>query len=684
MADNNNSLTMLRLELFGGYRALLDQQPLEGFVSNKVRALFAYLAVSGKPQPRQVLAEMFWGDKSDTVANTNLRVALSNLRSIVAPYVQIGRHEVSVAPGAPLVLDVAEFRRRMERNSPRGHEIDSSLIEEALVLYQGDLLDGFMVRDAQSFDEWALWQRERLRLMALQGLQNLSGHYTERGDYPKALNFAHRLLELEPWQEEGHRQMMLLLALSGNRGAALAQYETCRRILASELNTQPLPETNALLERIKAMPRSSLAPAKALSKHSLFGRDNEYAWLLRQWRQVTERRCQITLIEGEMGIGKTRLVEEALRQVGEGSGLVLRARCHQFDQNLPLQPVADLLRQAFNRHSELKHLVAPVWLPHLASILPEVYELPTAVNGEAHNYGGSLSTLHSFEAVNQTLRALASLAKTPLVIFLDDLHWVDGATVDLLRYLLHRLSERPIWLVGAYQQDGIEPGHPFLSLRSALIAEDRAKVLRLERLPRSAIANWISTAPSVAESQREQVTEVIMQRGQGNPFITSQILRDLSSAAAPGRLGVESRAAGNGQPAVAEWQWQWQARQIPFAVREIVLLKLNQLSPAARGLLSEAAALGEPFDAQTLAWIDPGQPATELLNECLEKGLITVVQPGVFRFVHPMTREIAAEWLTPWRRQRIGSLFGRTEAVQADAPPPAPALAGRRLINLRK
>jgi DNA-binding SARP family transcriptional activator len=649
---------LLRVELFGGFRVSIDHRPLDGFVSNKARALFAYLVITKKPQPRQVLAEMFWGNKRDAVANANLRVALSNLRSVAGSHLLIGRHEVSLDPAAPSELDVDKFQTTMEQFSLRWQEINVPMLEEAIALYQGDLLDGFEVRDAASFDEWALWQRERLRQMALQGLHKLSMHHTERNNYDEALKATHRLLDLEPWQEEGHRQMMLLLALTGNHSAALAQYEACRRMLASELNVQPLPETNALLERIKAMPKApaQLAP-KPRPKNTLFGRDTEYDWLLQQWKAVELNRERITLVEGEMGIGKSRLVEEALHQIGAYDATTLQARCHEFGQDLPLQPIADLLRLGLSKQPDLLQRISPVWLPHLATILPEVHEQPASGNGSQPSYGTNLMTLHLFEAVHQAFKALAAVSPAAgplrLAVFIDDMHWIDSASVDLLRYLIHRLAELQIWLVGAYQLEGIDPEHPFLRLRSALIVEDRARVLRLERLPAAAIVEWINAVPGVEASQRSRLTEIIVQRGQGNPFITSQMLRDLS------QIVLEVRRS-NGQQ--GDGSWLQQAAQIPFVVREVVLLKLNRLTPAARHLLCEAAAVGEQFDLTALTTSESPTAFADLLVECLGNGLITASQPGVYRFAHPMMREIAAEWLSPWHRQHAGSRISRVDS----------------------
>jgi predicted ATPase len=185
-----------------------------------------------------------------------------------------------------------------------------------------------------------------------------------------------------------------------------------------------------------------------------------------------------------------------------------------------------------------------------------------------------------------------------------------------------------------------------------LIVEDRARVLRLERLPAAAIADWVNTVAGLEQDDKERLCELVVQRGQGNPFITSQMLRDLSQL-------VTKAGHRNGQHTAGSWLQQ--ATQIPFAVREVVLLKLNRLTPAARDLLCEAAAIDEQFDLHTLAGNEPREPIAGLLGECLENGLITAVQPGVYKFTHPMMREVAAEWLSPWRRQRVGSRLSRLD-----------------------
>ena len=125
-------------------------------------------------------------------------------------------------------------------------------MQQAVELYRGDFLAQFVQSGSEAFEEWTLIQRERLHREALNALYHLTQHFEWRGDYTQALHYAQRQLELDPWREEAHRQIMRALALTEQRSAALAQYETCCRALAQELGAEPAAETTALYEQIKA------------------------------------------------------------------------------------------------------------------------------------------------------------------------------------------------------------------------------------------------------------------------------------------------------------------------------------------------------------------------------------------------------------------------------------------------
>jgi hypothetical protein len=184
-------------------------------------------------------------------------------------------------------------------------------LRKAIELYRGDFLEGFHVRNAPGFEEWMLGEQERLRQLALQALHMLTTHHTMRGEYGAGVDYITRLLALDPWREEAHRQLMLLLARSGQRSAALAQYETCCRVLVEGLGVEPSAETTALYERIRAAPerRHNLPPRPT----SFVGREEELAVM---GQHLANPDCRLLTVIGPGGIGKTRLaLQVAAEQV---------------------------------------------------------------------------------------------------------------------------------------------------------------------------------------------------------------------------------------------------------------------------------------------------------------------------------------------------------------------------------
>ena len=234
----------LSLSLLGPFQVTLDGQPVTGFKSNKVRALLAYLAVEAdRPHRREVLAGLLWPDWPDRDALNNLRYALSNLRRVIGdrtaepPFLLITRDTLQFNVASDYWLDVTAFTEMVEVDKTHPSAIDQ--LQQAVALYRGSFLEGFSVGDSPAFEEWALFTRERLGRQMSSALHRLSATYEQQGEYEKAQACAWRQVELEPWDEAAHQQLMRTLALSGQRSAALAQYETCRRLLAEELGVEP-------------------------------------------------------------------------------------------------------------------------------------------------------------------------------------------------------------------------------------------------------------------------------------------------------------------------------------------------------------------------------------------------------------------------------------------------------------
>ena len=379
----------LTLALLGPPQVTRADGTAVAFRSRKHLALLAYLAVEQRhSHSRDTLLGLLWPEAPEHAARSNLRVALADLRRLLgegdAPFLLASRHSVQFAPASDHALDVAAFTSLLAECAGHAHAAPANCdacmarLAQAVELYRGDFLAGFVLPDSAAFEEWALVTREQLHQQALGALETLAAAHERQGDYAAQCHYARRQLALEPWREQAHRQLMRGLALSGDRGAALAQYEVCRRVLAAELGVEPEGETTALYEQIRSgQLRSAPGPdagvgrqaasteqtsadaiandasrasnntpidqtgsegAKLISQNRhnlpaaltpLVGREAELnqlaAWLARPG-------CRLITLVGPGGIGKTRLaLELALRHVAsfaDGVFLVRLASIH--------------------------------------------------------------------------------------------------------------------------------------------------------------------------------------------------------------------------------------------------------------------------------------------------------------------------------------------------------------------
>jgi DNA-binding SARP family transcriptional activator len=245
-----------RLEIFtlGGVRILRGGEPVLGLSNRKAEAILIYLASTRRPQPREVLADLLWDERTQSQALAYLRVALSALRKALGGSLVIGRETVALNPAEPVWLDTIQLEDCLKVVHQQGKVTAETAqqVAGALELYQGDFLEGFSVSDCRRFEDWGGRERERLHHLAVDGLYELVAYQIEQGEYQLGMEHAARLLELDPLMEAGHRQMMRLLAGSGQRTAALAQYESCQALLVEELGIEPEQETRVLYEQIRA------------------------------------------------------------------------------------------------------------------------------------------------------------------------------------------------------------------------------------------------------------------------------------------------------------------------------------------------------------------------------------------------------------------------------------------------
>ena len=322
-------MARLALSFLGSFQAILDGQPVTGFEADKVRALLVYLAVeSERPHRREGLAVLFWPGWPDASARTSLRNALSNLRKAIGdetadpPFLLITRETIQFNPASSYTLDTLQFEQRTKDIYATPDQTQA-----ALDLYRGGFLEGFTLKDCPAFDDWSYVMRERMQGEASSALGRLGEHFEQAKEYEKAIACSRKRLELERWQEDAHRSLMHLFALSGQRSAALAQFEACKRILMADLSVEPGTETFRLYESIRegemGAPKAQKTKLHNLPVQvtSFIGREKEMRLvqgLLKTHRLVT--------LTGPGGTGKTRLglrvAEDLLENYPDGVSLV--------------------------------------------------------------------------------------------------------------------------------------------------------------------------------------------------------------------------------------------------------------------------------------------------------------------------------------------------------------------------
>ncbi len=318
---------MLKAIFFGVPQIYYNHDSLTRTLSGRCLALFAYLTLTNRPQDRGHLADLLWSEVGEQQARQNLRYVLYDLRQFVGDYLVVTRHMIAFARQKPHWIDAAIFADYVATKETL---TDPTLLQELLHLYGDEFLAGFSIQNAPVFEEWLTQQRHYFRQQATKGLLRLSNHYLAQRHYSAGLAATQRLLQLEPWQEEAHRNQMCLLAFRGERLAALNQYKICQQVLQAEFGVAPDAATTALYQAIETerltpptfpsannKPPSTQVNWDAIPPTTpLYGRTEELT-RLRHW--LTDPQHRLVGLFGLTGQGKSALATEVVTQLAEAA-----------------------------------------------------------------------------------------------------------------------------------------------------------------------------------------------------------------------------------------------------------------------------------------------------------------------------------------------------------------------------
>jgi DNA-binding SARP family transcriptional activator/tetratricopeptide (TPR) repeat protein len=649
----------LDIGLLGPPRIEAGGRPVE-FDTRKAVAILARVTVEG-PQRRDTLATLLWPESDPPRARGALRRTLSVLKGAFdGPVLAIDRDEVRLNPDT-FRCDLDRFRELVAR--PRAHhdrvaDVCSGCIDQlaaAVALHRGDFLAGFSLRDSADFDDWQFFQAEALRTELGTALDLLVSALAHNGRLAEAVEHVRRRLALDSLHEPTHRRLMLLHAWTGRREHAIRQYRDCVRILESELGVPPLDETTRLYQAILAgQPPPPPAPGReddALAPReprparpspapdgparlAMVGRREELDRLIELHRSSGED-GRLVVIEGEAGIGKTRLLDEFTSRARGSGAPTVTVRCYPGEEGLAYGPVADALRAI--TLGQQGGTIARSWLSEVARLVPELLDRHAGLSAPAP-LGSPEADRRFFEGVRQTLAGTGS-PTAPAVIAFEDLQWADASTRDVVTFLAHRLQAAPLCLVLTWRTAEVGREHPLRRLLTDPRDAIGATQFVLDRLDAEDTAELAGSAAVDGKA-----AERLFRETDGLPLLAVEYLRALAA----GRLDD------------ADWA-------LPAGVRDLHVQRLAGLSETARQVLTTAAVLGHSFDLETLLHASgrTEEETVEALDELLAADILTEAPAlargdATYDFRHHTLRAVVYEEISIARRRLLHGRAARS------------------------
>jgi DNA-binding SARP family transcriptional activator len=624
------------IQLLGTFRMDVGTTPVPSLHAPRLQALLAYLLLHrDAPQPRRQIAFCLWPASSEAQALTNLRNLIHQLRHLLPESAGFLEHDGPTLHWnyhLPLDLDVSVFEQALAQADQLARQAQPeptrAALEAAIAAYGGELLPS-------CYDEWILPERERLRRAYLGGLERLISLLDDQRDYQAAIPYALRLVQAEPLSEVTYLQLMRLHALAGDRAAALQIYQSCAETLQRELAIEPGPSLRAAYERLLGharLPPTAGAPAPSLP---MVGRQAEWHRLLQIWRAAAAGQPHLLIISGEAGIGKTRLAEEALYWAGQQGYVTARAQCYATEGALAYLPISAWLR-APAIGAALASL-EPTWLTEIAHLVPELLQGRPELAAP-----GSLAEPWQRQRLFAALRRALLAAGQPLMLLIDDLHWCDQASLEVLHALLHDDSSDRLLVLATFRPDELDPAGPAAALVADRLARDRASLIELPLLDAAETRELAAYVLGYAPDHAQDVA--IYHASEGNPLFVIETLR---------ADGLLQRAWAVGGPELAQGA---PPTPLPARVQAVIDWRLGRLSPLARELAGVAAVIGRDFDLAMVEAVCSEYAQSALLcglEELLQRRIMRTCPDGSLNFSHACLREALYAQLSPPRRHAL-------------------------------
>ncbi|HLZ80230.1 MAG TPA: AAA family ATPase, partial [Ktedonobacteraceae bacterium] len=716
----------------------------------RARALLGCLLSSpARRLGREQAIKALWPDLDIETSLNRLNGAVHELRQILEPEIarpaasrllRLDRDVLELADRTHIWIDAEAFESLLkdanallgiqDNNEPTIHlslNVDivdqvESLLEKAATLYSGDYLL------EELYSEWAAPRREALKRNLTGLLLQLANLHEARGDFASAMEPLNRLLATDPTDETAIQRLMILLTQLDRRGEALNTYRLLATRLERNYDSEPLPETHDLYEKLRQGHLDKVIQSKILITHDeviqekqvtqpgehalnflakreilgdteptqpelkhtektiahvvapfvstnqlgrhnqnpLIGRERELEIIRRVLLSLesegaptkstpagTVRNPHVLLLMGEAGIGKTRLAEELSHEANTRGWAVAWTRAYEQEGTVPYHPWIELLRSllqhapsellfsnAGSRDSEAilatTHF-SPASLERLSTLLPELRDILPQTGKLYQQLPPEQERLHLWEAATGLISILSKT--TPLLLVLDDLHWTDGSSRELLAYITRHIQGERILLLGTCRDVELSPNNSLRTLIADLRREQAIITLAVQPLTQSQIGTLVAHLP-------QNIVQSIQTHAAGNPFFAEELARvnetaqNLSSYPAYFKPGASLHTMGRGEE--GEPLKGSPGSAMPESIAAVLERRLGRLSSDCQILLGKAAVLGGSFEfGQLLAMANEHQEDAllDLLEEALHAGLLTEAGSGsriTYHFWHPL------------------------------------------------
>lgn len=659
------------LEVTDGRRAVVISAP-------KQRALLVALLLRANQvvSVDRLLGEL-WGEQPPPQAIAALQAYVSHLRRALEPHRPPRAPAtllVSKAPGYLLVVDrnrydVTRFEDSVRDGTAllaagRAAEAHHTL-SAALHLWRGPAIAEFADEQFAQVDAARL---EELRAVAVEARIEAEMALGRHGETIAELE---RLVVEYPLRERLWAALMLASYRSGRQAEALSAFRSCRTILIEQFGLEPGPELRALEQQILAQapdldwrpsppepdlppavaPPPSVAPVREQGR-PLIGRESQLERLGASLRQALDGSPAVVLLTGDAGIGKSRLAAELAARARLARALVLCGRCFDGADAPPFWPWTQALRTALADHRpvvESALAACGLTAEHLAPVVPEL-GAATGLSGAGADQGQGRFPLYG--AVTAVVKALA--AQAGLVLIIEDLHWADSASLQLLQFAAGHAHSARLLVLATYRDAEIADGHPLVATSAALARELGVERLTLEGMTVDEVERFADSL--TGRTAGPKVARALHRRTQGNPFFVSELVRLLDSEGALHDDGAAARS------------------RVPLGVRDVIRGRLARLPEQSNAVLTVAAVIGPDFDLSLLGVVAglEDDMVIDALEVALVSGLITQVtdQVGRYRFQHSLVRETIYAGLPAPRRARLHARVGQAwEAITSHEDP---------------